>query len=169
MQFLKQSTGVDVRVGPAMDPADGVTPVTGLTLGAADQAELLKHDGAATVDISGRTFAAVTGSDGWYDLTLTTTDTNTVGMVTVVVQDASATLPTFTDFMVLPAGVYDVLFANVEGTLDLQEVLRLILAAVAGLTTDGGIKFRDVADTKDRIVATVDGSGNRSTIALDGS
>ena len=65
MQLLKQSTGVDVRLGPFVDATDGVTPETGITLGAADQAEALKHNGAATVDISSDTWAAVTGCDGW--------------------------------------------------------------------------------------------------------
>jgi hypothetical protein len=31
-QILRQSTAIDVRLGPAMDPTDGVTPVTGLTI-----------------------------------------------------------------------------------------------------------------------------------------
>ena len=89
MHFLKQSTAVDVRIGPAVDATDGVTPETTLALGTADQAEALKHDGAATVDISARTFAAVTGADGWYDLTLSTADTGTLGQLDIVIQDSS--------------------------------------------------------------------------------
>ena len=75
MQELRQGTQVKVRIGPAMAIADGVTPVTTLDVSTADQAELLKHNGVATVDISGATFAAITGVDGWYDLTLTTSHT----------------------------------------------------------------------------------------------
>lgn len=100
MQELKQSTGVKVRIGPAVSPSDGVTPVISLTLGAADQAELLKHNGAATVDISGATMAAVSGVDGWYDLTLTTSYTDTPGLLDITIQDADVCLPLFKSFMV---------------------------------------------------------------------
>lgn len=107
MQELRQSTGITVRIGSAVDATDGVTPETTLALATADQAELLKHTGAATVDISGRTFAAITGCDGWYDLTLTIADTATLGMLTVVIQDSSLMAPIFKDFMVVTANYWD--------------------------------------------------------------
>ena len=141
MQLLKQSTGVDVRIGPAVDATDAVTPETTLALGTADQAELLKHNGAATVDISARTFAAVTGCDGWYDLTLTTADTDTVGMVTIVVQDASLMLPIFKDFMVVPANAYDSL---VGGTDTLQADVTQWLGTAAATPTTAGVPEVDV-------------------------
>ncbi len=130
MQYIKESTLTKVRLGPAVDPSDGVTAVTSLTLSGADEAELLKSGGAATVDISGRTFAAIAGCSGWYDLTLTTGDTDTLGMATVVIQDADVTLPLFADFEVLPANVYDSL---VGGTDKLQSDL----VEVAGGTVTG--------------------------------
>lgn len=114
MLLLKQSTAVDIRVGPFVDATDGVTPETGITLGAADQAEVLRADGAATLDISGATWAAVTGADGWYDLTLSTTATNTLGDLTVVVQDTDTCLPVFVRAMVVPANVYDSLVAGTD-------------------------------------------------------
>lgn len=57
---------------------------------------------------------------------------------------------------------------TVEGSLTLNAVLRIILAAVAGKTTTGQTKFRNVADTKDRIAAVITG-GDRASITLDGS
>lgn len=109
--ILRQSTQRVVRVGPFVDVTDGVTPETGITLGAADQAEALKAAGAATVDISGATWAAVTGADGWYDLTLTTSHTDTVGELVVVVQDQSVCLPVYQKFYVIEEAVYDAIFA----------------------------------------------------------
>lgn len=109
--ILKQSTQIKVRVGPFVDVGDGFTPETGITLGAADEAELLKANGAATVDISGATWAAVTGADGWYDLTLTTSHTDTVGELIVVVHDDSVCLPVFTSFQVIEEALYDAIFA----------------------------------------------------------
>jgi len=68
--------------------------------------------------------------------------------------------------------VADVLAGTVEGSLTLQQVLRLALAALAGKSTGGGtttVTFRDNADSKARITATVDASGNRTAMTLDGS
>jgi len=106
MQEIQANTEIKVRMGPFIDVTNGFTPETGITLGAADEAELLKTNGAATVDISARTWAAVTACDGWYDLTLTTTDTNTEGQLTVVVQDDSVCLPVHCHFMVLAQAAY---------------------------------------------------------------
>lgn len=57
----------------------------------------------------------------------------------------------------------------IEGALTARHFLRVVLAAVAGITTDGGLKFRDNADAKNRIVAVTDSSKNRTSITLDGS
>lgn len=65
-----------------------------------------------------------------------------------------------------------VLAAQVEGAIDVGGALRLMLSPLAGKATGGGtttITFRDTLDTKDRIVATVDSSGNRSAVTLDAS
>ena len=64
-----------------------------------------------------------------------------------------------------------ILAATVESTLDVKEVLRIVLAALAGKVSGGGtptIKFRDAADALDRITATVDANGNRTSISLNG-
>ncbi len=106
MLILKQSTAIDIRVGPFVDATDGVVPETGITLGTADQAEVLKADGAATATMAG-TFAAVTGADGWYDYTVATGDVDTVGEVVFVVQDSSVCLPVFIRGYVIEEGVYD--------------------------------------------------------------
>lgn len=110
-QILRQSTQVVVRIGPAVAVGDGFTPVTTLTLSGADEAELLKAAGAATVSIAGSTFAAISGADGWYDLTLSTTDTNTVGTADVVVNDDSLILPIFARFQVIEEAAYDAMYA----------------------------------------------------------
>ena len=108
--FLKQSTSIDIRVGPFVDATDAVTPETGVTLGGADQAEVLKANGAATAAMAG-TFAAVTGSDGWYDYTVATGDVDTVGEVVFVVQDSSVCLPVLVRGYVVEEAVYDSMYA----------------------------------------------------------
>jgi hypothetical protein len=60
----------------------------------------------------------------------------------------------------------------IEGTLDHQEVMRVLLAAMAGKLSgaDGlNVLIRDLADSKDRIDATVDENGNRTAVTIDAS
>lgn len=51
-----------------------------------------------------------------------------------------------------------------------QEIMRVMAAALAGEVSGAGtatVTIRDIADTTDRIVASVDGSGNRTAVTLD--
>lgn len=112
MQYLKADTAATILIGPFVDIGDGVTPETGITLGAADHAELMKHDGTSFVDLASdsRTFTHKEG--GFYTLVLGTGDTDTEGRLTVVIMDTSVCLPVWKDFMVVNANVYDSLFAS---------------------------------------------------------
>lgn len=68
--------------------------------------------------------------------------------------------------------VANIIAGIADGSYDLQEMTRIIFAACAGKSTGGGTStnnFRDSADGKNRIVATVDSNGNRTAITLDGS
>lgn len=59
---------------------------------------------------------------------------------------------------------------GVETAITMREALRLILAASAGKVSgaDGlTVVIRNVGDTKDRITATVDESGNRTAVTTD--
>lgn len=62
--------------------------------------------------------------------------------------------------------------SDVETGVTFREALRIVLAALAGGISGAGtntITIRDVNDTKDRIVATVDENGNRTSVTIDGS
>jgi hypothetical protein len=57
-----------------------------------------------------------------------------------------------------------------EGTTTFRQALRIVYAALAGKAAGGGtttVTFRDIADSKNRISATVDANGNRTAITLD--
>ena len=58
----------------------------------------------------------------------------------------------------------------IEAALSLRQAMRLCIAAMggkaSGLETTTAI-YRDSADTKDRITATVDANGNRTAVTLD--
>lgn len=139
-------------MGPFVDATDGVTPETGITLGAADQAEVLKANGAATAAMAG-TFAAVTGADGWYDYTASTTDTNTVGEVVFVVQDSSVCLPVFTRAYVLEETIYDALFGASSAAFDANG--RVDVAAVAGTSQTANDNGADINTLLTRVVGTI--------------
>lgn len=66
--------------------------------------------------------------------------------------------------------VDEILDEVVEGTVTVRQALRLFLSVLAGKSTGGGtvtLAFRDNADTKARVTATVDENGNRTAVALD--
>ncbi len=130
-QILKQSTEIKVRIGPAVAVGDGFTPVVTLDLSTADEAELLKANGAATSSIAAATFAAITGADGWYDLTLTTTHTDTVGTLDVVVNDDSLILPIFARFQVIEEAVFDAYYAASAGMAVTLAAGAVTAAAIA--------------------------------------
>lgn len=68
----------------------------------------------------------------------------------------------------VPAAVWTQL---VEGGLDAADVLRIALAALAGISDGGGttlINFWDQAKTKKRIAATVDSRGDRTAVTVIG-
>lgn len=111
MQYLKADTAATILIGPFVDKGDGVTPETGITLGVADHAELMKHGGTTFVDLTSdsRTFTHKEG--GWYTLALGIDDTDTEGRLTVLIMDTDVCLPVWKDFMVVNANVYDSLFA----------------------------------------------------------
>lgn len=64
-----------------------------------------------------------------------------------------------------------VLESEIEPGISLRRAMRALLATAAlGRSNGGGtdtLRFRDPANTKDRIVATVDASGNRTNIVAD--
>lgn len=61
---------------------------------------------------------------------------------------------------------------GVETSITPRQALRLILAASAGKLSGAAtttVTIRNVGDSKDRITATVDSSGNRSAVTVDGT
>lgn len=131
--LLKQSTQRVVRIGPFVDVGDGFTPETGVAASTADEAELLKATGGV-VSISAATWAAITTADGWYDLTLTTSHTDTLGELLVIIQDDSVCLPVHARFMVVTANYWDSLFStDVLNASVTQWLGTAVTAATAGV------------------------------------
>lgn len=144
-QELRQSTQVKVVIGPVVAVGDGFTPVTSLTLSGADEAELMKHDASAVVDISGATIAAITSADGYYNVTLTTSHTDTLGMLTLLINDDSLCLPVKATFVVIDEYEWDRKYTAVSpglsgvvayGTAQSATSTTLVLAAASAFADD---------------------------------
>lgn len=143
------------------------------------------HRHNTEVTVAGTTFArtieiingySVEFEDGAYSVRLAGSNNNIFDVengvlvqnqVQVISQNAAGLIVTSSGG-VTPAQVWGY---AVEGTYTAAEIIRLVSAALAGKLSGAGgatITIRDVNDTADRIVASVDGDGNRTAITLDG-
>lgn len=116
--FLEQSANVTVKVGPFVDDGDGNTDEGGLTIAQAD-VRLSKNSG----NIAQKSETTTLSHDelGMYDCILNTTDTNTLGILTLVIHEAGA-LHVRHDYMVVTTQVYDSLFGTDKLQVDIAEV-----------------------------------------------
>jgi hypothetical protein len=118
MTWLKQSTAVEVPVGPFLDEDDGKTQEPGLTI---TQADVRLKKGDADWGQKNEATTLVHEEAGWYRCLLDDTDTNTLGRLQLAIHETGA-LPVWREFEVLPAVVYDSLIAGSDFLqTDLQE------------------------------------------------
>jgi len=106
--WLKQSTAVEIKLGPFVDSTDGFTAESGLTITQAD-VRLAKNGGDWAQ--KSETTTLVHEENGWYRCLLDTTDTATLGLLIVAVNETGA-LPVWREFMVVAAAVYDSLIGG---------------------------------------------------------
>lgn len=129
MIWLRQSTAVDVLLGPFVDDTDFKTAEIALTIVQAD-IRLLKNGGvfAQTNNVAGATHR----ENGHYLTPLDTTDTNTLGRLRVVVNKAGA-LQVWQDFMIVSANVWDAMFGADKLQVDTTEWAGAVVnALIAG-------------------------------------
>lgn len=93
-------------IGPFLDATDGVTAETALTIAQSDR--MISKSGAAFSQ-SSTTGNLTHDADGWYPATLSTTDTNTVGALTLQVVVAGAG-PVWHTWYVVEESVFDAYF-----------------------------------------------------------
>jgi hypothetical protein len=149
-KWLKQSTAVDLPVGPFLDETDGKTAETALTITQPD-VRLKKNGGAWAQKNAAQTLSHE--ENGWYEVSLDTTDTNTLGLLKIAVHESGA-LPVWDDYLVVPANVYD---SVVGGSDTLQVDLTQINGSTAVAT-----KFEKSASTIE--TGTVAAGSTTSTI-----
>jgi len=82
------------------------------------------------------------------------------------------TLSDKTGYRLSATGVDDILDEVVEGSYTLRQLVRIMASVLAGKAGGGGtttITFTGVDGTTTRVMATVDVSGNRTAVTLDGT
>lgn len=90
-----------------------------------------------------------------------------VQALTLVLGENEVNLSTTTLLQAIPVAVLN---ATVESNVSLAESLRLANSVLGGKVSGAGTAtetFRDINDTKNRVVADIDPNGNRTSITLD--
>ena len=136
------------------------------------------HDHNTEVTVSGITLArvisilppyTVTFEDGQYTVRLTGANSNIgerLNANQVSIQSANSA------GLINNAAPSDIWEHILEGTMTAEEMMRIFLSAMGNKLSGAettNMLFRDLADSKNRINATVDANGNRSSVTLDGS
>lgn len=139
-RWLKQSTSVDLPIGPFLDSTDGVTAETALSL---TQPDIRLKKNAANWAQKAAAQSLSHEENGFYEVTLDATDTNTLGHLRLAVFKAGA-CPVWEDFTVVPANIYDSLIAG----SDLLDTEISTLATASALSTVAGYVDTEVAAIK---------------------
>ena len=131
--------------GPGCEP----TPATQALLGAvylAQQAERLSGGGGLTSDQAAQLAAAATHTDAETILT--------------AIGTSGGSYPSTSDIASAVFGT------TVEG-FTFTQLVSLMASVLLGKSSNGGATFRDVQDTKNSVVATVDSGSNRTAVTLN--
>lgn len=137
---------------------------------------------AGTSSMTGNLLAAVVGTasiSGTSSMTGTLTakgsmaatiaGTSSLSATSYATGRLAATITPFTELS--PQSLANAVWEQaLEAGYTAEDMMRVMAAALAGEVSGAGtatITIRDIADTKSRIVASVDGSGNRTAVTLD--
>ena len=107
MQLLRANTAIDVLIGPFLDSTDGNTVETGLTI---LQADVRLSKNGQNIAQKNDANAAAHDELGYHNCPLDTTDTNTEGLLDLLVHEAGA-LAVRHQYMVMSEAAYDSMFA----------------------------------------------------------
>ena len=168
--ILRQTTAIDVLIGPFLDGADGLTQDSGVSpsvfLSKNGQALAAKHDATTPTH----------DSAGYYNCELDTGDTDTVGDLVLIFNGDTGNLAVRHSFQVVEESVYDSLFAsNATRKVD-ADLLDGDTGAALGLkefanllNTTGQLQATGIASnaiTADKIATDAIGSAELSSGAV---
>lgn len=171
-QVLRQSTAVDVLIGPFVDSTDGVTAETALTISQADVR--LSKNGQTMAQKNDNT-ACVHDAIGYYNCELDATDTNTVGTLVLAVAEAGA-LPVRHEFQVVEEAVYDRLFASsaqiyTAEISDIESSLVIVKSDIVQIYSDTTAAATSLTNIDSQVTATdavVDSVYSDTTLLVPG-
>lgn len=157
------------------DDATGLYPQTGLIFSVPGSDIVVSKNGSADANSLG-TVGEIGSGDYYYEAAQA--ELNVQGVTRILMKKPGTTTP-YRPYRIFVrvGGKTDAaasVFSNVmENSKTFAEIVRLMARALVAKTSGGGtttVKFRDLADTKDSIIATVDGNSNRTAITtLDGT
>jgi hypothetical protein len=167
---LRQSDAIELVIGPFVDATDGVTAETALTITQAD-VRLKKCTAAGDCAASAQKNEATAAShdeNGWYEIDLDATDTDTVGILKISVQESGA-MPVWLYCAVVEEAVYDrdnaAAATGIVGTAQTGDAYAR-LGAPAGASVSADIVVLDnfVDDLESRL-GTPSNLGGGATVA----
>jgi hypothetical protein len=166
---LSESTATRKRVPVYLvDATDGFTPEIGVT---SPTVEISKNGGSQAAGTG--TFAEI--GDGMYYYEFASGEIDTLGWVNVriIKSGTSREYQTIAQISAYDAynntlGIFNI-DNVVDGSYSLSQALNIMLAAMAGKSSKTGTTrvYRNTGDTKTRISATVNASGDRTSVTLD--
>ena len=151
MNILKQSTAVDVLIGPFVDSTDGDTEETALTISASDVK--LSKNGQTMAGKNDAT-ACAHDANGMYNCELDATDTNTVGTLVLFVHESGA-LAVRHEFQIVEEAIYDGIFASGATAVALDSKVDTIDTNVDAILVDTGTTLDAKLDTIDANVDSI--------------
>lgn len=144
--WLRVSTAVDIAMGPFLDETTGKDAETGLTITQPD-IRLKKNGGAWAQKSAAQTLSHE--ENGWFECALSTTDTDTLGILIVAIHESGA-LPVWREFMVVPANVYDSFLSTDQLQVDVKQWNETLVA----VPNVAGVPIMDVVRWAGATVAT---------------
>lgn len=158
-RFLRTNTATRITVGPFLDPSDGVTPVTSLTVTSCHLTLMVDTGGVPTLALDADATASAGDNDmvhvtndnaGFFDLELTTGNTNYLGRAMLAITDAANHCPVFHEFTIVPAMIYDSLILGTDrldtNVTHINDVAGTSVTAInANLGTTQPINFTGTA------------------------
>lgn len=138
--LLKQSTATTIRFGPLVQLADGGTVMPSLTIAKANVK--LTKNGAALASAHSDQGASDAGAPydslGTYAIALDTTDTNTLGRLSIIITPAG-TRPLRMDFTVVSGDVYRQLISAEEDIGEDSQSSRVYYVRTTGSDSNDGL------------------------------
>ena len=125
MLMLRQNTAVTVKVGPFLDSTDGNSVEGSLTI---TQAEVRLAKNGGNIAQKNESSSLTHDELGWYDCDLDATDTNTLGVLQLIVHESGA-LQVWHEYMVVPSNVWDSLYGSDKLQVDAVEISSSTTAA----------------------------------------